>query len=140
MKQGSLCMKERTLLDIAKVNLKTANCVLEKKTDDELMLNVAAYHLQQATELAIKHILETNSIKYPKTHDISDLLDLVPDDVNYFDDIYDLADTITVMESKTRYLKNYLSSEKKVMKVLDSVTKVIKNIDSDSGCDKISSF
>lgn len=133
-------MKDKTLLDIAKVNLKTANCVLEKKTDDELMLNVAAYHLQQATELAIKHVLEINSIKYPKTHDISDLLDLVPDDVNYFDDIYDLADTITVMESKTRYLKNYLSSEKKVMKVLDSVTKVIKNIDSDSGCDKINSF
>lgn len=133
-------MNDRTLLDIAKANLKAANCVLTQKTDDELFINIAAYHLQQTTELTIKHVLEINGVKYPKTHDISDLLDLVPEGINYFENISDLADTITMMESKTRYLKNYLSSEKKVMKVLDCITEVIKNIDNDTLCNKSSVF
>ena len=133
-------MSDRTLLDIAKVNLKAANSLLEHKTDDELYLNMAAYHLQQTTELAIKHVLETNGIKYPKTHDISELLELVPEEIDYFESITDLADTITMMESKTRYLKNYLCSEKKVMKVLGYITEVIKNIDDDTLCSKSSVF
>jgi len=38
--------KERTLLDMATINLKTAKSMYKFKTDDELFLNIVAYHIQ----------------------------------------------------------------------------------------------
>ena len=71
--------KERSLLDMAEINLKTAKSIAQFKTDDELFLNIVAYHIQQAIEMAIKHTLELEGKPYPYTHNIDELMELSED-------------------------------------------------------------
>jgi HEPN domain-containing protein len=42
----------------------------QKYSNDDGMLNIVAYHLQQCIELGLKHVLETHGVSYPGTHDI----------------------------------------------------------------------
>lgn len=88
-------MNDRTYLDIAKENLLLAKNIYET-FDDEVMLNYAGYHLQQAVELTLKYILFINGIDFPKGHSINqlvsvfeqnDLFDLIPE---YIDDNSDM--------------------------------------------------
>lgn len=114
--------EDRTLLDIARTNLFIARCTLEHIHDDEFVVNCAAFHVQQGIELALKHALETSGVAYKGTHDIASLLnqmdftDVLPADI--LDTLELSADTITGMESKTRYIKNYLVSLRTVMRFL----------------------
>ena len=79
----------------------------ELPNDDGLINNVG-YNLQQAIELGVKHVLETNGIQYPFTHDIDDLTNILPDDCKeMFADIHQNAGNITKLEAKTRYTKGY---------------------------------
>ena len=55
----------RSLLDIAIMNFNVAGELHQKKTDDPIRLNIIGYHLQQATELALKHLLEMEGKNYP---------------------------------------------------------------------------
>ena len=41
-----------------------------------------AFHLQQSAEKPIKAFLTSRAIVYPKTHDLDELLDLVPPDLS----------------------------------------------------------
>ena len=41
---------------------------------DEMYLNNVGYNLEQAVELAIKHVMELSGCQYPKTHDIEQLI------------------------------------------------------------------
>lgn len=120
---------DETLLDIAESNLKVAELLYQKKTDDEFFLNITGYHLQQSIELALKHYLETNAIEYPKTHNINDLLDLVPEsEQKQFEYLDGIADSVTQLESKTRYIKNYRVSERIIKRAMKSAETLIKQI------------
>ena len=104
-----------TLLGMAKNNLTVAKEMYKLYPNDNGIVNLVAYHLQQAIELTLKHFFETHGIKYDRTHDISDLCSKIPDD--YYElfrniDIY--ASKITQMESKTRYLKSYSVATREV--------------------------
>ena len=68
-----------TYLDIAKQNLKAATAIQQAYPNDDGMINFVGYHLQQTIELALKHILDINAIKFPKTHEIGDLVELLPE-------------------------------------------------------------
>ena len=70
-------MKDETLLDKALLNLTAAQSLLSVDTDDDAMLNMVGYHLQQSAELFLKHFLETESTGFPFTYDITLLTDLV---------------------------------------------------------------
>jgi len=119
----------RTLLDMAAENLKAKDAILEKYPDDDGMLNYAGYHLQQAIELMLKHVLEMHGIKYPRTHDIGDLVDLLPDPYTEIaEDIGDNARDITHLESNTRYRKDYFVSSRLVAKVSNLATTLFENI------------
>ena len=110
-------MKNETLLDKAKANLYTSSLLL-KTTTDEAVICIAAYHNQQAVELSIKHVLESSGIRYPKTHSIEDLLDLVPEQYCKIKDIVgDLAYLLTTWESKTRYIKGYKTELNRVIRL-----------------------
>ena len=45
-------------------------------------LDTAAFHLQQSVEKLIKALLSSRAIVYPKTHDLDELLDLVPSELS----------------------------------------------------------
>lgn len=122
-------MSDDTLLDIAKRNLETANLVYEVKQDDEAFLNIVGYHLQQTIEIGIKHYLENHAIKYPFTHDIAELISLVPEEeISKFEKIEDMAGTITQLEAKTRYVKNYRVTKRIVDKLLPIANTLIEDI------------
>ena len=120
-------MKDDTLLDLAKSNLSSAKLLYRFKDDDEIRLNTVGYLLQQAIELALKHHLETSGVEYPKTHDIDSLLALCSEDE--FPEIEPWAESITAMESKTRYIKNYRLALRKVDQIMQLADKVIEKIE-----------
>ena len=120
---------EETLLDIARRNLVTAKTMMKLVDADDGYLNVVGYHAQQAIELSIKHYLETHGIKYPMTHDISQLAARMPDEsMELFEDIENSAANITNMEAKTRYIKNYRLSRRIVEKALRQAEALIAQL------------
>ena len=78
-------------------------------------------------ELALKHHLELSGIDYPRTHDIDSLLTLC--EAGLFSEIEPWAGTITAMESKTRYIKNYRLSLRKVEQIMTIAADLIKQIE-----------
>lgn len=116
-----------TLLDIAKRDLRQAKQLFAVRTDDEGDLNLVGYILQQSVEKALKHRLETTGRTFPGTHDIMELLNLTEEDE--FPELLDIAGTITNMESKTRYIKNYRLSLRIVKRVMEVAENLVHKID-----------
>ena len=107
-----------TLLDFAINNLKAERAISMAYPNDDGMLNQRGYHLQQAIELTLKHILEPHGIKFPKTHDIDDLIDILPPIYEQrVKELKEYSRNITQLESKTRYLKGYRAGFELVTRV-----------------------
>ena len=118
-----------TLLDRALRNFKAAQVNYQYRTDDEFFLNLTGYLLQQATELALKHVLEINGIKYPRTHNIDELLGLLPVSLGYrLDNLFMMSGTITNWESKSRYIKNYFLEERQIKLGFSVVEEFLRDV------------
>lgn len=134
-----------TLLGKAESNLFAAETVLQASTDDSVV-NIAAYHVQQAVELSLKHVLECSGIKYLHTHAIEDLVDLLPEEAEYIAELIgDAAYMFTSWEAKTRYVKGFSVSLKRVQQGMRKATELIAEISAYTGTtpgaqDSISSF
>ena len=50
--------------------------------NSRILLEDLCFHAQQAAEKALKAVLISKSIPFPKTHNIRTLLDLLPQDIN----------------------------------------------------------
>lgn len=114
-----------TLLDRGYANYNIAKDLYKIKNTDELYLNAIAYHIQQAVELTIKHILEVNGISYPWEHSIQMLLDLVDDNNIMLKESQWIrlnAERLTSWESSTRYTKGFLVEKKYVELALDKLS------------------
>ena len=110
-------MRGDTLLEKAEGNFRFAVKNYHTLSGDELELNIIGYLLQQSVELAIKHVLEINGIRYEKTHQIEDLIDSCEDKgipLQYTEEFYDFAPAITKWESKTRYIKSYVVAKRQI--------------------------
>ena len=118
-----------TLLDRALRNFKAAQVNYQYRTDDDFFLNLTGYLLQQATELALKHVLEINGIKYPRTHNIDELLGLLPVSLGYrLDNLFMMSGTITNWESKSRYIKNYFLEERQIKLGFSVVEEFLRDV------------
>lgn len=121
--------ESETLLDIAERNLSAGKTLKKEYPNDDGMPNLIGYHCQQAIELALKHILETHTVKYPRTHDIVDLLELIPSDYpNILNDVDKYANKISNLESNTRYIKGYRAKVEIVDKIYEIASSLIDNI------------
>ncbi len=112
-------MNNETLFDRAEGNFRYAVRNYSLFSGDELELNFIGYSLQQSAELAIKHLMEINGIRYEKTHQIEDLLDTCEAEsipIRYTEDFYNFAPAISRWESQTRYIKNYRLAKRQVEK------------------------
>ena len=95
--------KENTLLDMAIRNLRTKEALEMIYPDDDGYTNIMGYHLQQTIELALKHVLEVHGIKYPRTHDISDLVVRIPETYRSITEEIDVRSReISHLEAETR--------------------------------------
>lgn len=88
-----------TTLLLAKQDIEAANKLLDSNPKQ------AAYFIQQAFEKTIKFLLQIKHVKYPRTHDISELLSLQEEVTTYrFSAVLrSLCKVITNWEAKTRY-------------------------------------
>ncbi|WP_029541036.1 HEPN domain-containing protein [Selenomonas sp. AB3002] len=118
-----------TLLGMARNNLTVAKEMYKLYPDDNGIVNLVAYHLQQTIELALKHFFETHGIRYDRTHDISDLCSKIPDEhYDMFRDIDIYASKLTQMESKTRYLKSYSVAVREIKLGFDLANGIIDKL------------
>lgn len=117
-------MTASTYFEKAIANYKSAVIVFKIAFDDEEQLNIVGYHLQQALELAIKHILFTSGVSLPKTHDIDQLIVCAKDnDVDLFlsDELILKAPLISNWEVKTRYILGFKLEVQIVQGVLHEI-------------------
>lgn len=129
-----------TLFDRAISNFSAAQVNFGHRSDDEFFLNLTGYLLQQSVELALKHVLETWGIKYPRTHNIDELLSLVPSKLRLdTDSLLMMSGTITNWESKTRYIKNYFLEEKQLRIGFSVIGKFLHEVKSLDGSEQNSS-
>ena len=121
-------MRNETLLDRAFSNFKAAEANWKLIGEDDFFINLSGYLLEQSLELFIKHQLEINGGKYPHTHDLPTLVNLL----NSADDLLGeklqlFAGTITTWESKTRYIKNYFLEKRNVEKGFELIKPLFQN-------------
>lgn len=95
-----------SLLDKAKQDLVALKYI---GLDDEFVFDIYAYHLQQAFEKMMKHVLYLNALPVPFTHDIDELWSRLPPHMqNYFDLSEEAREKLTSYEAKSRYRGNNL--------------------------------
>lgn len=63
----------------ALMDYETAEMIWKSAYQDEMILNNAAYHLQQSVEKVLKSALECVGITVPNTHKISKLIKMISD-------------------------------------------------------------
>lgn len=123
-----------TLHDKAALNLRAARMLHSVKETDESMINIVGYHVQQAVELELKHLLEINGVAYPKTHNIGQLMDALDESGVYtlltsrteiLNQVNMFAGTFTEWESKTRYIKNFRLGIRQLDMGLEIATKLL---------------
>ena len=71
-------MKENekiNLLRRASADFAVASLILSSEPSDNVQLDIAAYHLQQAVEKLLKHEMAENGVKFPFVHEIDILCD-----------------------------------------------------------------
>lgn len=116
--------KEETLLDIAERNYRMAKALMNAEDDDEGFLCGIGYHLQQSVELAIKHFLEEEGIRYEFTNDITALISCAKDnnvDTHIPEYIDEHSEMFTSWESKTRYIKGFRIELRKIERAMIEV-------------------
>lgn len=101
---------KRTLLDLASVDLiavKNMNIA-----DDEIMMFLYAYHLQQGFEKIFKYLLTTKGVEYTKTHNLAELKILIKRNNIECNDGLTNSElvTLTTYESSSRCDGNFFAS------------------------------
>jgi HEPN domain-containing protein len=76
--------------------------------DPDPFLDAASYHCQQAAEKALKGFLTAKAIRFPKTHDLAKLLDLIAPATLDFEMLRPHAIRLTPYAEKFRYPGEYI--------------------------------
>ena len=91
------------LIKLADFDFKTCEAI-EAHFPDEFAVRTAAYHLQQAVEKILKAVILYNGENPAFTHDIGQLANHCSRlGVSLGDELENVADTLTLWESKSRY-------------------------------------
>ncbi len=130
---------ERKLYLMAAADLNLARYALGMNTEQGIGL--AAFHLQQSVEKALRLCLKESGIVYCESHGIEDLLSLVPErqefiSVDKLEELWRLAYTLSSWEASPRYDERYRLPRdfvvlvfKVVEQLLGSISSCLKNFD-----------
>lgn len=124
--------KTKTLFDKALTNFDCAKIIRSSvKSEDEEMLNLVGYHLQQALELSLKYTLEMNGVEYPNTHRIEDLLRIARNNnvELYVNDYIKEHDALfTSWEANSRYIIGFLIEIERIDKAIPEIEEYLKKL------------
>jgi HEPN domain-containing protein len=119
-----------TLLDRAKLDLESCTMFLEKAESDELFQDLAAYHIQQAVEKALKFWLSMLGVHYPKTHDVLVLIDKLEGVKQAIPEwLYKNGDLLNEYATKTRYSASIIGTKNKIREIHGSTVELIKRLE-----------
>ena len=119
-----------SLLQGAHSDLDVASALFRGYQNDEGYVRIAAYHLQQATEKALKYLCECKGIRYPKTHQLMLLLSLLSEeDQGKLSALLPYASVLTEWEAATRYGGESFAAFKLVAKCIPIVEQVLQSVD-----------
>jgi len=120
--------KKVTLLDRAKADLATAELML-KSTNDDVFIDVAAYHAQQCIEKAIKFLIGLEGKTYIADHRLSVIIEDLSDE-----EVIKLVDNIEISidswATTARYKSTIAASAKEVTAILDVCKKLVEIVES----------
>ena len=107
--------------------------VLRLRNDlgDEWGMQAVMFHLQQAIEKLLKAIIVHSGKQYPKTSNIGELAALCPKGTKLPEDLYSLADTLTLWGAEVPYNSDILSDVKTITKCRQlylDLHKIVENI------------
>jgi len=94
----------------------------------ELNLEIVFFHFQQCAEKLIKTLLDYNNIKFPHSHDIEDLINLIRiNNINIITEV-DLLVPLTEFAVEGRYaiLHDDLDDADKYIRILDKLLELVK--------------
>jgi len=94
----------------------------------ELNLEIVFFHFQQFIEKLIKAYLDFNKIKFPHTHDLKDLINLLEDnDINFIDNIDSIVLlTQYAVEGRYAIIHDDLDDIDKYIMILDELLEFVK--------------
>ncbi len=108
----------------ARMDYETAQMIWREQTADEMILNNAAYHLQQAVEKILKGALECVGVTVPYSHKISKLASMITNNganLVVTDWLDDHAEMLSEWETETRYNMDFLVEKRKLDKAMEEV-------------------
>lgn len=101
----------------AKADYETAVMIWKNPYNDEMILNNAAYHLQQAVEKILKGALECAGVTVPNTHKISKLVKMISDNganLTVTEWVDDHSEMLGEWEAQLRYDMDFLIEKRKL--------------------------
>lgn len=108
----------------ALMDYETAEMIWKSAYQDEMILNNAAYHLQQSVEKVLKGALECVGITVPNTHKISKLIKMISDhgaNIVLTDWIDSHSEMLSEWESETRYDMDFLVEKRKLEAAIQKI-------------------
>lgn len=93
------------------MDFKTAQMIWEHPWNDELILNHAAYHLQQTVEKVLKGALECAGVTVPNIHKITKLVAMISNhgaNLVITEWLDDHSEMLSEWEAETRYNMDFL--------------------------------
>lgn len=99
------------------MDYETAVMIWKNPYHDEMILNNAAYHLQQAVEKVLKGALECVGVTVPNTHKIAKLVKMISDNganLTITDWIDDHSEMLSEWEAQARYDMDFLVEKRKL--------------------------
>ncbi len=108
----------------AKMDYETAAMIWKSSFYDELILNNAAYHLQQAVEKVLKGALECVGVTVPNTHKISKLVKMISDhgaNLIITDWVDDHSEMLGEWEAQARYDMDFLVEKRKLDQAMKEI-------------------
>ena len=121
----------KTLFKKSKVDLNVAKLTLSNYElgQIELDLEVVFFHLQQSSEKLIKSILDIHKIKFPHTHDIENLNELLNNhNIKIKSDIISLMPLSDyAVEGRYSVLHDNIEDASIYIKILETFTNEVKN-------------
>lgn len=111
-------MNDKGLFEISKADARVARLTLSMVTD-ELSINIAAYHTQQAIEKMMKFTLNLSGFTYPSTHNLSLLIDYATENgITFPSWIADITFLLNAWATQTRYNASFTAAKRDVEKIL----------------------
>lgn len=125
-------------LDRALGDIKSAELLISpaaNPTGDEALIDITGYHVQQAIEKELKHILHDihgypDDIRNFRTHDIDDLISIVEDQTDFVvpDEIKEIAADLTAWEAGARYGSSVTVTLDEVAEALNCCKSLVNTI------------